>query len=307
MVFQNTEGDSFKKSEDIPIGSMQKRNIIRHRAGVDSPEEDWLAVEEPLEIRLDFEAKGERRQKSISITMRTPGHDEDLALGFLFTEGLVKAPTDIEHIGHCGPALPHLGHSNVIKVRLRNSASLDLSRLERHFYTSSSCGVCGKASIDALRSQSHFPLPANDFRIAESLLHILPELQRCEQEIFATTGGLHASTIFNSQGKILVQREDVGRHNALDKALGSLLGCQGQTSLLPLHESILLVSGRLSFELVQKAAMARIPIVLAVGAPSSLAVELAETESMTLVGFLRDGRYNIYSGAQRIQTSSKGS
>lgn len=282
--------------EVLSSPSTKSWEISRHEAFNEFSTVDVLAVEEPLEIRLDY-AKGEDRiQKSISITMRTPGHDWELALGFLFSEGLIRSFSDIEKISHCGPALPHLGHSNVVKLSLAGSVELDLVKLERHFYTSSSCGVCGKASIEALRSQSFFPKNEETVSIAPELVISLPEKLRKAQSIFEATGGLHASALFDLNGELLVLREDVGRHNALDKVLGYAL----MENILPLSRSLLLVSGRLSFELVQKAAMARIPVLLAVGAPSSLAVELAESEGMTLIGFLRGGRYNIYTGAHRL-------
>lgn len=285
-----------QKTEAIPSGSTVPKLIRRMRGTHEERFTDLLAVEEPLEIRLDFLAGDERKQKSLSITMRTPGHDAELALGFLFSEGLIRSHAQIEKIGHCGPDLPHLGHSNVMKVGLADSVTLDWVKLERHFYTSSSCGVCGKSSIEALHSQSVFPSSPEGFQFSAELLGGLPEKLREAQDIFNSTGGLHASALFDSEGKLQILREDVGRHNALDKVLGHAL----IHDLLPLEKSILLVSGRLSFELVQKAAMAKIPVLAAIGAPSSLAVELAESEGMTLIGFLRNDRYNIYAGADRV-------
>ncbi|RZA24830.1 MAG: formate dehydrogenase accessory sulfurtransferase FdhD [Proteobacteria bacterium] len=280
------------------MGSALRRNIIRLNQGESQICSDLLAVEEPLEIRLDSKGREGRQQKSISITMRTPGHDYDLATGFLFTEGLIQSVNQIEKISHCGPVQPHLGHSNVVKVTLADDVTLDLDRLQRHFYTSSSCGVCGKSSIEALRTQSLFPKSVSSFEVTSALIQTLPDKLRQAQAIFDSTGGLHASALFDSSGRLQTLREDVGRHNALDKVLGHSI------FELPLRESILMLSGRISFELVQKAVMARIPIIAAVGAPSSLAVELAESEDVTLIGFLRGERFNIYTGSQRILTGS---
>lgn len=247
--------------------------------------EDTLAVEEPLEIRLAW-AGGE---KAISITMRTPGHDLELASGFLFSEGILRDHEDLSGVAPCG-----LG-GNTVKATLSSAAKVDLARLERHFYTSSSCGVCGKASIEALRVQSRFSLGTGPV-VSGSLVHSLPERLREAQSLFASTGGLHGAAIFDSSGRLLICREDVGRHNAVDKLLGRAF----LDGLLPLSGKILMVSGRASFELIQKASMAGIGIFAAVGAPSSLGVELARSTGMTLLGFVRNERFNIYSGEERI-------
>jgi FdhD protein len=256
---------------------------------------DDLAVEEPLEIQLDYAGPRGPERRSLSITMRTPGHDEELALGFLWTEGILRSPGDL---GQARSVRSSPCRTNLVRVSLKDHVEVDLQHLERHFYTSSSCGVCGKASIQALRTQSTFPpwpegsppfLPA-------SLLHSLPARLRAAQEVFAATGGLHASALFDRSGECLVLREDVGRHNALDKVIGRAL-LDGR---LPLGDHLLLVSGRASFELVQKASMAGLPVLGAVGAPSSLAVELAREAGMTLVGWLRDGRFNVYTGSWRL-------
>lgn len=257
---------------------------------------DVLAIEEPLEIRLQFEAAGRLVRKTVSITMRTPGDDTDLAAGFLFSEGIVRDHEQIAEIRHCGPAPAAERSRNVIRVQLRDESRVDLARLERHFYTTSSCGVCGKTSIEALQATSSFTLPAGAPIIDASVIHRLPAALRDAQSVFDRTGGLHASALFDTAGTLHVLREDVGRHNALDKVIGS----EFLAGRLPLHDRILLVSGRASFELVQKAMMAGIPLLAAVGAPSSLAVELATECGMTLLGFVRDGRFNIYSGAERI-------
>jgi FdhD protein len=256
-----------------------------------APVQDLLAVEEPLEIRLG--------QKSVSITMRTPGHDFELAAGFLFTEGILHDAAEIREI-HWSP--PHANGNprqlgNSVTVELNAGVEVDLDRLERHFYTTSSCGVCGKASIEAIQMQGCPVLPRNGPLVETSVIHDLPATLRREQPVFERTGGLHAAALFDPQGKLQLLREDVGRHNAVDKLIGSQM-LAGRT---PLSGHLLLVSGRASFELVQKALMAGIPILAAVGAPSSLAVETAQRFNMTLLGFVRDGRFNIYSGASRIQ------
>jgi FdhD protein len=283
------------------INSVLQVEIEKWRGSDKSMAQDLLAVEEPLEIRLDYfdSEKNQRFQKSISITMRTPGHDFELAAGFLFTEGILQSPNEILKMDYCGPALPHLGHSNIVKIELAESVRPLIGSLERNFYTTSSCGVCGKASIDALETKNPFSQRPKDLlkpQLTHSVLAALPEKLRAAQSIFENTGGLHASALFTASGDLMCTREDVGRHNALDKVIGhSFL-----KNLMPLTESILLVSGRVSFELVQKATMAGIPILAAVGAPSSLAIELASKAQMSVVGFVRDGRFNIYCGAQRI-------
>ena len=261
--------------------------------------EDLLAVEEPLEIRIVYGDENNRQQKNISVTMCTPGHDEELAAGFLFTEGLIKKKEDILRCN----SLSESGN-NIVTVELQPGISFDPQKIERHFYTSSSCGVCGKSSISAVKNIFNKTEVKDDIKINASLLTTLPELLRKQQEVFEHTGGLHASALFDLDGSLLITREDVGRHNALDKLIGATLQAVNKPlkrlAEIPLHKHILLLSGRASFELIQKAAMAGIKIVCAVGAPSSLAVELAKETDMTLVGFLRDGRFNIYCGEQRI-------
>jgi FdhD protein len=273
---------------EATIGVMVER---MHAAGVSAPEHDVLAVEEPLEIQLDATTGDQSVRRTISVTMRTPGHDAELAVGFLFTEGIVRERSQIEHVGPCDPS------GNVIRVRLASDADVDLARLERHFYTTSSCGVCGKTSIDALQTTSRYPLPPCEPVIDAELIHRLPRALRDAQEVFDRTGGLHASALFDTGGRLRSLREDVGRHNALDKVIGAEL----LAGRLPAHDRLLVVSGRASFELVQKAVMAGIPILVAVGAPSSLAVQLATCTGMTLVGFARDGRFNVYAGNERVR------
>ncbi len=252
---------------------------------------DLLATEEPMEIRLEFGPGNKREQKSISVTMRTPGNDEELATGFLFTEAIIHSSADIVSI-----ARPKTDNEGIVVVSLAENVTLNTTNLERNFYTTSSCGVCGKASIEAVRTACNIPDSFDDLRISASLIYPLPALLRKQQEVFKNTGGLHACALFYISGKLLLSREDVGRHNALDKLIGAAL----IMDLLPLDNHILLLSGRASFELVQKAVMAGIKIVAAVGAPSSLAAEMAEEWGMTLIGFLRGERFNIYSGAERV-------
>jgi FdhD protein len=261
-----------------------------------STDNDLVATEEPLEIRLAYtDAGGARAERSISITMRTPGNDEELATGFLFTEGIVKRREDITVVRPCGPPAPN-GLINVVRVELADHVAVELDRLERHFYTSSSCGVCGKASLDAVAVQGRFDLHAVQFEVERSILGALPEQLIAEQAVFEQTGGLHASGLFDRSGKIVAVREDVGRHNALDKLIGSRLTLDE----VPLIRHGIIVSGRASFELMQKAMVAGCPLVAAVGAPSSLAVELAQEFGMTLVGFLKRDQFNVYTRADRI-------
>ena len=265
--------------------------VTKINAGKISRQDDLLACEEPLEIRLSYGDKI-REQKSISVTMRTPGNDAELAAGFLFTEGIIRTATELNGIHESG--------DNIICVELSAQSEPDLQKLERNFYTTSSCGVCGKSSIEAVRLVIPGATVGDDLKITADLFYTLPPLLREAQQVFDQTGGLHASALFDTAGKLLMLREDVGRHNALDKLIGAAL-MEGR---LPLSKHILLLSGRASFELIQKAAMAGIKIVAAVGAPSTLAVEMAEECGMTLAGFLRDNRFNIYSGENRIATGS---
>lgn len=275
--------------------------------------EDVVAVEEPLEIRLGFQRgreDSERVRQSISITMRTPGDDHALATGFLFTEGLIHRSEQITEIVSCGsrPTGPgwegreELKLKNVVRVELDSHTDVDLQRLQRNFYTTSSCGVCGKTSLEALRMNSCSPLATptpSDPMVEATTIHRLPDILGQYQSLFAKTGGLHAAALFDYQGNLLQLCEDVGRHNAMDKLIGHQF-LQGQ---LPLKNKIILVSGRASFELMQKALMAQVPILAAVGAPSSLSVQVAQNFHMTLLGFVRNNRFNIYHGSERILTS----
>ncbi len=255
---------------------------------------DLLVVEEPLEIRVGFGSLPDRQQKSLSVTMRTPGHDFELALGFLFTEGIIHSFDQIESIKYCQDVGRAEQMENVVRVELKPDVQLDFQKLQRNFYTTSSCGVCGKSSIEAVKMVcANVPFT---WQVRSDIVLSLPVKLREAQRLFDYTGGLHASGLFNLQGELVLLREDVGRHNALDKVVGAML----LKNELPLSDYIVLVSGRTSFELVQKVAMAGIPLLAAVGAPSSLAVNMATDCGITLVGFLRDGRFNIYSGQERV-------
>jgi FdhD protein len=252
-------------------------------------EPDLLAVEEPLEVRLSHDVDGRRVHVPVSVTMRTPGHDHELAVGFLYTEGILAAREQVADVRACGMA-------NVVRVELAVGVSVDLARLERHFYTSSSCGVCGKVSLEAVRVSTRHRLPEGKPVVEARVIRRLPDALRAAQTVFARTGGLHAAALFDARGQLLCVREDVGRHNALDK----LIGAQFLAGRSPLLQDVLLVSGRASFELVQKAVVAGIPILAAVGAPSSLAVSLAREHGLTLLGFVRHDRFNIYTGPERV-------
>jgi FdhD protein len=271
--------------------------ILRSEKDVAVARDDAVAVEEPLEIQLSFEKRGLRATKSVSVTMRTPGHDRELAAGFLFTEGIIDAAAAIEgwewpESSRSGPA-----GGNALRVVLRDGVAVDLRALERHFYTTSSCGVCGKTSLEALRVTGRIALEPDRPVWDSSRIGDLPQALRSGQAIFEATGGLHAAGLFDAGGALVAVREDVGRHNAVDKLVGS----QVLAGRVPLAGHLLLVSGRASFELVQKAVMAGIPVLAAVGAPSSLAVDLAHQFGATLLGFVARGRFNVYSGAQRIR------
>ncbi len=257
---------------------------------------DMLAVEEPLEIRLEFGPAQDRRQRNIAVTMRTPGHDLELAAGFLYGEGILRAVTDIQKIDWCSNVRKPEEYGNVVKVDLVPDVMPDLDKLDRNFYMSSSCGVCGKASIEALQLERCPMLPADGMRFSADFIRSLPAIADQEQTVFKHTGGIHAASIFEVSGALLVQREDVGRHNAVDKAIGSMF-LQGK---LPLQDHVLLVSGRAGFELVQKAIFGGIAVMVAIGAPSSLAVDLARQHGLCLVGFLRGERFNVYAGEGRI-------
>ena len=252
---------------------------------------DYLAAEEPLEIRVE--------DAPLSVTMRTPGHDLELAAGFLFTEGLVQRREQVVRLEIATPAEVSTP-ANVVKVSFADGCAPDMSKMQRHFFAASSCGICGKASIDSVRSRALQP-PNPHFRLDPEMLVLLPEVLRDSQAVFGRTGGLHAAALFDGEGKLLVTREDIGRHNAVDKVIGwAFLEIR-----TPLSNEILLVSGRGGFEIVQKAIVAGIPVLACVSAPSSLAVQLARELGLTLIGFLREKRFVAYAGEARIQGVAK--
>jgi FdhD protein len=270
--------------------------VVKVNANQSAREEDSIAIEEPLEIKLEYGPAGSKELRNISVTMRTPGHDAELATGFLFTEGIIKNADEIKAAKHSFIACAE-NKENTILVTLEQGVLPHLQNTERNFYTTSSCGVCGKGSISAIRTVSSFTTGADDGNMIHGVvLNQLPKILRRHQRVFDDTGGLHASALFTPLGELLLLREDVGRHNALDKLIGAAM----MYNWLPLQQTVLVLSGRASFELIQKAAMAGISIIAAVGAPSSLAVELANEFNITLIGFLRDERFNIYTGAHRV-------
>lgn len=272
----------------------ERRRTIRIRDGAVSTRPDTLVAEEPLEIRLNG--------KPLAITMRTPGDDFALAAGFLVSEGVIGAASEVRNIVYCAGATDDGANTyNVVDVQLAPGVPVPDITLERNVYTTSSCGLCGKASLDAVRTTTRFPIADTPpVRVEPALLACLPDRLRAAQQVFDRTGGLHAAALFSEEGELLDIREDVGRHNAVDKLVGRAL----QDGRLPLSRVILLVSGRASFELAQKAVMAGIPMLAAVSAPSSLAVDLAAETGLTLVGFLRGANMNVYAGDERIALST---
>lgn len=242
---------------------------------------DFVAIEEPLELRV--------RGRAISVTMRTPGHDEELSLGFLISEGVIRSADDVIDIEHCD----RNDADNIINIKLKPEVHVDFERLTRHVFASSSCGLCGRATIDSMRTlfaPIEAPLP-----VSREIISSLPTKMRAAQPLFDATGGTHAAALFDAKGELIVLREDVGRHNAVDK----VIGYAARNLMIPLTNHILLVSGRASFEIVQKALAARISVVSAVSAPTSLAVEFANENRQTLIGFLREGKMNVYSGSMQ--------
>jgi len=274
-----------------PVRSIGLTQVSEWDDGKVRRKDDYLAAEEPLEIRIG--------EHPISVTMRTPGHDLELAAGFLFTEGIVQRGEQILALessseGDAGK------RGNVVQAALAPEAVPDFEKMRRHFFASSSCGICGKASIEAVRSRCLAP-PNPNFRISPEVLLGLPDALRSSQDVFERTGGLHAAALFDSRGALLVLREDIGRHNAVDKVIGWAV----RERRVPLKDSMMLVSGRGGFEIVQKAIVAGVPVVASVSAPSSLAVQLAREMQLTLVGFLRGRRFVIYAGAERLADSAQ--
>jgi FdhD protein len=294
---------SYKSDDSVSQTSVEKVTGHASRQVLDQ-----LAIEEPLEIQLTYGPSNSRQTKSISITMRTPGNDFDLAAGFLMTEGVIQNVSEIEQITYAvhpfsEPAQFPLfldaakpgSKQNIVRVELATHVTVSLASLQRNFYTTSSCGICGKASLLSLRTVCP-PRATNNFGVDAQMLYSLPNRLRSSQGVFDRTGGLHGAGLFDSTGSLLALREDVGRHNAVDKLIGS----EFLADRTPLRERVLLLSGRASFELLQKALMGGIPMVAAVGAPSSLAVQVAREFDITLVGFLREDHFNIYHGGEKI-------
>ncbi|MGY6560346.1 MAG: formate dehydrogenase accessory sulfurtransferase FdhD [Nitritalea sp.] len=276
--------------------SLHQHTVYRVTAEGSQSMADLVAVEEPLEIRLGYGELPFREEMALAVTMRTPGEDAALAVGFLFSEGLIQQPSDLLSVKHCTRVKKPEQYGNVLRVELAPELPMDPTRFQRNFYTSSSCGVCGKSSIEAVEQQCSF-IPIGSQRISSHLIVSLPERLRAAQPNFSASGGIHAAGLFQADGTCIAVHEDVGRHNAVDKVIGArfLAGACPQEALL------LQVSGRASFELVQKAGRAGIVLLSAVGAPSSLAVQLAEATGITLVGFNKAGRFNIYSHPERVQ------
>lgn len=286
--------NEFEKEIEKPE-SEKHFSITEIKDGVRTTIKDTLAVEEPMEVRIVFGPAEKRTGKSLAITMRTPDHDFELAAGFLFCENIVAKPSDIKSMDLVGPIAPGRNKPNIVRVELEEDVAVKIQDLQRHFYTTSSCGICGKASLDALDAMSLRPVESK-VRLSAETIHQLPDILRSKQQVFRNTGGIHAAGLFNNQGELICLREDVGRHNALDK----LIGRQLLDDKLPLANMAAVVSGRASFELLQKTLSASLPILVAVGAPSSLAVMLAERFGVTLIGFTSTNRFNIYSHPGRI-------
>jgi FdhD protein len=272
--------------------SRQVEHIRIHKinSGEINETADKVAVEEPLQIQLEYSTATGQMLKNIAVTMRTPGNDAELAAGFLFTEGVIKSTDNISEIKHAH------ADENLVQVILKENVLPVLGSAARNFYTTSGCGICGKASIDAITTISQYGEIKNESLIPAAVFYALQTELKKQQKVFEDTGGIHASALFDIDGKFMMLREDVGRHNALDKIIGAAM----LNKQLPLNNCILLLSGRASFELVQKAVMAGIKIIASVGAPSSLAVEMATDNNVTLIGFLKEDRFNIYTGKQRI-------
>ena len=289
-------------SNDTGVASV---SLLRVSKNSRTDEQDLVVVEEPLEIRVAFGPAEQRSIRSLAITMRTPGHDFELVTGFLLAESVITSISDIDSIRHCSGGAGASQESeagNVVRVELAPDIDVNFKALERHSFTSSSCGVCGKTSIEAVRSMLCQSVAEGGPEFNSQLICSLPATLDNAQAIFTRTGGLHATGIFTQKGELLLAREDVGRHNAMDKVFGAAL----YKGWLPLSEHIVLVSGRVSFEIVQKALMAGVSVLVAIGAPSSLAVDLAKEFGLTLIGFVSESSFNVYSGKRRLLTSKEG-
>ena len=294
IPLRSTQEDLGGRGALADCTGVTSRAIVQVRDGQAQPTDDALAVEEPLEIRLMWGAGHQPdRVQRLAVTMRTPGHDAELAVGFLVGEGVVRQPEDVVEAFHT-PLKAGAADPNVVVIRLADGVTVDARRLERHVYTTSSCGVCGKTSLEAVGVLRGPTLPEGPV-LTPDIVSALPGTLRAQQEVFEQTGGLHAAALFTAEGELVCVREDVGRHNAVDKLVGSFF-----LDRQPVPQGVLLVSGRASFELAQKALLAGLPVLAAVGAPSSLAVDLAAEHGMTLLGFVREGRFNVYAGSQRL-------
>lgn len=276
-----------------PIRSSQ---VKKYSCSTATEEADLIAVEEPLQLKLQWESKGSWQEKPLSITMRTPGHDFDLAMGFLWAENIIQRKKDVLLMRYC-KRVKEEEKGNVLLIRLANGHEIPASVWDRNFLTNSSCGICGKSAISAVQCTDGGLKNTHDQQIAPDTLHRLNDAIFQEQTGFKCTGGLHAAALFDLKGKLLLIREDVGRHNALDKLVGAAL----QQALLPSLDRVVMLSGRVSYEMVQKTVRAAVPILAAVGAPSSLAVDLAVEKGITLIGFLRNKRFNCYAHSARIE------
>jgi FdhD protein len=292
----STSNRSWNNERKNSLAQQEKKiEIIRQTSGRAERLDDWVAMEEPLEIRIVFGPNASRKTRNLAVTMRTPGNDFELATGFLVSEGIVSCSDHIIRQRFSGPIPVGQERSNTVELELSPSVEFELRKLRRHFYTTSSCGVCGKASLDAIKSDSIVPI-VSDIKVSASLIQELPDILLGQQGVFARTGGLHAAGLATATGQLIELHEDVGRHNAVDK----LIGAQLLAGSFPLVDRVLLLSGRASFELMQKALLASIPVVIAVGAPSSLAVELAREFDLTLIGFASRKKFNVYAGEERI-------
>lgn len=277
------------------MAGVEKANITAVGDGFREEKEDLLVTEEPLELRLYHDKGTNAQATNLAVTMRTPGHDLELALGFLFTEGIIQRYSDVANIRHCEDKVEK-HPENIVKIFLQPEVEYDVEKAQRNFYTTSSCGICGKASIEAIQQQNCKPVQDNDLTFTADFIHSLSKRILKEQTLFEHTGGLHATGLFSETGELLLLREDIGRHNAFDKVIGA----QVFQNNVPLSKSVIFLSGRAGFELVQKCAMAGVPVMVAVGAPSSLAVQTAKAFNLTLIGFARNGKFNIYSHPHRI-------